>query len=96
MIKLVKQMNGKVHLLAISADDSVEDINIFLKSFPEIRNENISVTWDQDHSLMQLFDVARLPESFVLDRNGKLVKKVVGTINWYTDDSISFMKDLTK
>lgn len=94
MIKLVQEMNGKVQLLAISGDSSLEDISVFLKSFPEINNPNVIVTWDQTRSLMKMFDVARLPESFIIGKDGKLVKKIVGTINWYTKDSITYMNEL--
>jgi thiol-disulfide isomerase/thioredoxin len=94
MIKLSEKLNGKVHILAISGDSALEDINVFLKSFPGIQSPNITVSWDQDRSLMRLFDVSRLPESFIFGTNGKLAKKIVGTIDWFTADSISYMQSL--
>jgi len=94
LIKLVKEFNGDVQLIAISGDSSLDDINIFLKSFPELKNVDIRVVFDQDRSLMKMFDVARLPESMVLAKDQRLAKKLVGSIDWYTNDSIEYMKGL--
>ncbi len=94
LIKLVKEFKGDVQLVAISGDSSREDIDVFLKSFPELRAENIHIVWDTDRSLMNRFNVARLPESMVLDKTHKLVKKIVGTINWYTQDSVAYIKSI--
>ncbi|KHD87570.1 MAG: thiol:disulfide interchange protein tlpA [Bdellovibrio sp. ArHS] len=94
LIKLVKEFKGEVQLIAISGDSLREDIDVFMKSFPEMKGENIKIVWDQDRSLMKQFQVARLPESMVLGKDQKLVKKIVGTIDWYNKDSIAYIKSL--
>lgn len=94
LIKLVNEFNGKVQLVAISGDNSLEDIQVFLKSFPDLKNSNIKIVWDQDRKLMQEFGISRLPESLILKGDRKLAKKIVGTINWYTKDSIEYVKTL--
>lgn len=94
LVKLVKEFKGEVQLIAISGDSNREDIDIFMKSFPELRGKNIHVVWDEDRSLMKRFQVIRLPESMVLGQDQKLVKKIVGTIDWYNEDSIGYMKSL--
>ena len=94
LIRLIKEFNGEVQLIAVSGDSSRSDIEIFLKSFPELKGENIKIVWDEDRSLMQTFAVARLPESLVVDRQHLLTKKLVGSIDWYTNDSKAYMKGL--
>lgn len=94
LIKLVKEFNGDVQLIAISGDSKLEDIHVFLKSFPELKGANIKIVWDQDRALMKQFQIARLPESMVLGKDKKLVKKIVGTIDWYNKDSIAYIKSL--
>lgn len=96
LIKLVKEFKGDVVLIAISGDSSEDDIKVFLKSFPELAGDHIKVVYDQDRSKMKMFDVARLPESLVLGQDHKLVKKLVGSINWYSKDSIEYMRTLIK
>lgn len=96
LIKLIKEFKGDVHLIAISGDSNLEDINVFLKSFPELKDTNIKIVWDEDRSLMKQFSIARLPESLILDKEQKLAKKLVGSIDWYTSDSISYVTNLLK
>lgn len=94
LIKLIKEFKGDVQLIAISGDSNFEDIQVFLKSFPELNDANIKIVWDQDRSLMKQFNIARLPESLILDKEQKLAKKLVGSIDWYTKDSISYIKTI--
>lgn len=94
LIKLVKEFKGQVHLIAVSGDSRKEDIEVFLKSFPELKHVDIKIVWDEDRSLMKKFDVTRLPESLVLGKDQKVAKKLVGSIDWYNKDSIDYMKQL--
>lgn len=94
LIKLVKEFKGDVQLIAVSGDSNIEDIKVFLKSFPELNDVNIKIVWDEDRSLMKQFQVTRLPESLVLDKNHKLAKKLVGSIEWYNKDSIGYVNSL--
>ncbi|MNL38492.1 Thiol-disulfide oxidoreductase ResA [compost metagenome] len=94
LIKLVKEFKGEVQLIAVSGDSRKEDIEVFLKSFPELKHVDIKIVWDEDRSLMKKFDVTRLPESLVLGKDQKVVKKLVGSIDWYNKDSIEYMKQL--
>lgn len=94
LIKLVNEFKGEVELIAVSGDSSREDIEVFLKSFPDLQGAHIRVVWDEDRSLMKQFQVSRLPESLVLNKEQKLVKKLVGSIDWYNKDSISYIKSL--
>ncbi len=96
MIELVDQMDGKVQLIAVSQDSLREDIDAFLKSFPKSKHPNIHILWDEKHTVGQLYDADRLPESFVAGKDMKLVRKIVGSINWATPDAISFMKNLAE
>jgi thiol-disulfide isomerase/thioredoxin len=92
LIKLVKEFKGQVQLVAVSGDSRKEDIEVFLKSFPELKHVDIKIVWDEDRSMMKKFDVSRLPESLVLGKDQKVVKKLVGSIDWYNKDSIEYMK----
>ncbi|MEK2690175.1 TlpA family protein disulfide reductase [Bdellovibrio sp. GT3] len=94
LIKLVNEFKGDVQLIAVSGDSNEQDIHVFLKSFPELKGANIKIVYDQDRSLMKMFEVTRLPESLVLDKNSKLVKKLVGSIDWHTKDSVEYVKTL--
>ncbi|MNL31345.1 Thiol-disulfide oxidoreductase ResA [compost metagenome] len=94
LIKLVKEFKGEVQLIAVSGDSSEKDIEIFLKSFPEFKNENIKIVWDQDRSLMKKFGINRLPESMILSKDQKLIKRIIGSIEWYNEDSKTYVKNV--
>lgn len=94
LIKLIQEFKGEVVLIAVSGDNNKEDIDVFLKSFPELQGPHMSIVFDEDRSVMKRFDISRLPESLVLDTEHKLAKKLVGSIDWYNNDSIAYMKGL--
>jgi hypothetical protein len=83
-----------VQLIAVSQDSSREDIEAFLKSFPKSKHPQIHIVWDEKHTVGQVYDAERLPESFVTDKNLKLVRKIVGSINWSTHEALAFMQEL--
>ncbi|PWU16729.1 MAG: TlpA family protein disulfide reductase [Bdellovibrio sp.] len=95
MLKLLKEMDGQMELLAISQDTSVEEIRAFLKSFPEANDPKVHIVLDKDRKLAQQFGVDRLPESFLAGSGGKLAKKIIGSIHWYTPDSIKYVRSLS-
>lgn len=96
MISLLEKKGDKIEMFAISGDSSLEDIQAFLKSFPGAKRSNIHIIWDENKEISRLYDVDRLPESFVGGADLKLAKKIVGSINWYTEDSLAFMDALLK
>lgn len=95
LIKLMKTFPNDVELIAISGDSNQADIDSFLKSFPEMKTlPNVHIVWDGDKSLSQKYQIYRLPESFLLDKELKLIKKISGTIDWHTDDALSYIKQV--
>ena len=91
---LIQQLDGQVELIAISGDSEVGEIMSFLKSFPKLQGPHITLLWDEDKSMVQKFGVERLPETFIVGRDGKLVKKVVGSVRWDHPESVKYFKEL--
>ncbi|MBS1972204.1 MAG: TlpA family protein disulfide reductase [Bdellovibrionales bacterium] len=95
LIKLLKTFPNDLELIAISGDSNQADIDSFMKSFPEMKTlPNIHVVWDADKSLSQKYQIYRLPESFLLNKDLKLIKKISGTIDWHTEDAIAYIKQV--
>lgn len=94
MIDLVEKTKGQVQLIAISQDNSENEILEFLKAFPGSRNPSIHVVFDKEHRLASQFESERLPESFIFNKQTKLAKKIVGSIQWNTPEAIEYMKKL--
>lgn len=95
LIELLKTFPHDLVMLAISGDSNQADIDSFMKSFPEMKSlPNSHVIWDADKKLTQQFQIFRLPESFVLNKDLKLVKKISGSIDWHTADAVTYIKQL--
>ena len=94
LMTLIQQLDGQVELIAISGDSEIGEIMSFLKSFPKLQGPHITLLWDKDKSMVQKFGVERLPETFIVGRDGKLVKKVVGSVRWDHPESIKYFKEL--
>lgn len=96
LLKLVEHYKGQVILVAVSGDSSMEDIEVFLKSFPGMRAENVYVVFDEDRSHMKNYGVRRLPESLVMGKGWTVERKLAGSINWYTPDALNYIDNLLK
>lgn len=94
-IKLLDQFPEDVVLIAISHDQSEEDVRQFVEAFKGYR-DNMVLTMDKGNQLSQTFAVDKLPEGFIFDRQGKLQKKIIGIQDWATPNAIEFFKTLSK
>jgi cytochrome c biogenesis protein CcmG/thiol:disulfide interchange protein DsbE len=93
LITLVKA-DPKIIIVAVSGDQNKDDILAFLKSFPDFNKPPIYVVQENAKALMEQFKVDKLPESFIFNDKGVMVKKISGTINWHTPESIEYFKSL--
>lgn len=96
LVKLSKEVGSDMHILAISGDATVQDIEVFLKSFPEFSGPGIDIVFDEGLRISKQFNTFRLPESYIFNGQGKMVRKVVGSINWSTPEAVEYIKGLAK
>ena len=96
MVKLLERFEGKIQNLAVSNDSSIDDIHTFAKAFNLSSTKNMTLLWDKKSEMGRLFAIGKLPESFIFDKQGRLVKKIVGTRDWNTPDAIEYFKVLTQ
>lgn len=94
MIKLFDNFGSEAIILAVSQDSNRADIDAFLKAFKGFNKPGIHIVYDEDKKIGSAFEVDRLPESFVFGPSGKLVKKIVGSINWYSEESKAYIRSL--
>ena len=94
MIKLNSAMSGKpFQMVAISIDDGgVPAIEAFFKESGFV----LPAYTDPDGKATKIYGVTGVPETFVIDKNGILVKKVIGPLAWDSAETISFLEGLMK
>lgn len=81
---------SKFKILAVSVDEDFGRLGRFLKSVPE--DSSMVVGWDGKASLAKKFGVEKLPESFLVDNQGKLIMKIVGYQDWNAKEFRSFLE----
>ncbi|MES2964312.1 MAG: TlpA disulfide reductase family protein, partial [Bdellovibrionota bacterium] len=93
MMKLIEQMKGEVVIVAVSTDDERKDIETFTKAMG-LPKPNFNVAWDEKKEAMQAFAVEKVPESFLIAKDGKLIRKVLGIENWSSPNAIEYFQHL--
>ncbi|MBC8017792.1 MAG: TlpA family protein disulfide reductase [Verrucomicrobia bacterium] len=94
MMKLNSAMVGKpFQMVAVSIDEGgIPEIESFFKE----SGFNLPAYTDPDGKATETYGVTGVPESFIIDKNGILVKKVIGPLAWDSPETISFIEGLMK
>lgn len=102
MLKIVKEYNGKVALVAISINEKKKDIDIFLKKLEKtsgvkVDDPDIYWVWDKNKKISAgIFNTFKVPETIIIDKNKMMVKKVVGFLDWKDSKVQGFIGNLLK
>jgi cytochrome c biogenesis protein CcmG, thiol:disulfide interchange protein DsbE len=94
MMKLNSAMAGKpFQMVAVSVDEGgVPEIESFFKT----SGFSLPTYTDPGGAAVKTYGITGVPESFVIDKNGILVKKVVGPFAWDSAETIAFLEGLMK
>lgn len=94
MMKLNSAMAGKpFQMVTISIDEGgVPDIEAFFKD----TKFTLPTYTDPGGTAQKIYGVTGVPETFVIDKNGVLVKKVIGPLAWDAPQNISYLEGLMK
>ena len=93
MLELVDRFQGRVKILAISMDDNKKDIINFMKAF-EVSTPNLVVLHDLGQELAEEWGTWKLPESYILNQEHKLIRKVASTANWSSPSVLHYFSSL--
>jgi len=91
LVELQRQLGDKVTIIAVSedADDGA------YKQF--IRDHNVNVVTVRDTGSLkanEVYGTFKFPETFVIDSNGKIVRKFIGATDWTSPDIVDYLKRL--
>jgi len=93
MIKLIDHFGDRLQIVAVSTDDDKKDIAVFLKAFG-LPRPGFEVVWDKKKEAMKKFGIEKVPESFLIAKDGKLIRKVLGIENWSNENALGYFQDL--
>ncbi|MFZ4859525.1 MAG: TlpA disulfide reductase family protein [Desulfuromonadaceae bacterium] len=94
MMKLNKFMAGKpFQLVTISIDEGGKpDIDAFFKESGFF----LPTYLDASGTSSKSYGVTGVPESFIIDKQGVLAKKIIGGFAWDSPEAVSFIEGLMK
>jgi peroxiredoxin len=77
-------------MMAISIDQGGKDaVNDFFKK----SGLTLPVFLDSDGRVGKLYGITGVPETFVIDRKGVIIKKIVGPLDWSAPEVVKFIND---
>lgn len=77
-------------ILALSVDDSWEPIN----TFRTLYQFTIPVYADFDKKISSRYGTFMYPETYLVDKEGKVAYKVVGAVDWTSSEMLKFLNVL--
>lgn len=92
MEKLHQQFKQeKFKILAVSIDTSAAGA---VAPFMKNHNLNFQALIDPAGTILTTYGVNSIPQSFIVDKQGHLIKKIIGPIDWATPEMFGFFRDL--
>jgi peroxiredoxin len=92
MQKLYERFKGEdFEILAVSLDSDGSEA---VAPFMEKMNLTFPALLDPKGKIRSLYRITGVPESFIIDKNGILVQRVIGPLDWATPKVFRFFQDL--
>ena len=92
MQRLYEKFKGEnFEILAIGIDSEGREA---VAPFMSKMNLTFPALLDPGETIRSLYGITGVPESFIIDKQGILVEKIIGPINWATPEVFFFFKDL--
>jgi thiol-disulfide isomerase/thioredoxin len=90
LVALQQQLGDKVVILAVSMD---EDADAY-KAFTAKRMPGLLTVRDPDKKSSAMYGTFAYPESFLIDKDGKIQRKFIGAVEWTSPEMIEYFKKL--
>jgi peroxiredoxin len=91
MESLRKQMDEtQLQIMALSVDESWEPVDTFLKQ----NAYGFGIYADFEQKVAELYGTHMVPETYIVDKQGVILCKVVGDRDWTEPSVVAFLKNL--
>jgi len=94
LMRLNKMMEGKpFQMLAVSIDEGGKpDVERFFR----VTGSSLPAYTDQERKAAGIYGVTGVPETYIIDQKGIIVKKVIGPLKWDDPEVVAFITKLMK
>jgi len=94
MMKLNTFMAGKpFQMVCVSVDEGGKKA---VEEFFKNSGFSLPAYTDPSGQVSKTYGITGVPETFVIDKNGMIVKKVIGGLDWNSPEVIAFLEGLMK
>jgi cytochrome c biogenesis protein CcmG/thiol:disulfide interchange protein DsbE len=90
LVALQREMGDRLVILTVSMDVDKSAYDAFRKR----HMPGLLTVRDPDHKSSTIYGTFAYPESFVIDRNGKIQRKFIGAVRWTSPEMIEYFKGL--
>lgn len=81
LIAFAKKNKNSAFFVLVSLDETQDDLNKFLKSFPEMNDPMFMHVWDNEKKISKFVDADRLPMTIALPPEGNL-REIRSVVDW--------------
>lgn len=78
-------------MVAISVDEGSRGR---IETFSKLFDLSFPILLDPESKVSDLYKVSNMPTSFLIDRNGKIISRIVGTDDWTSPEAIQLVEKL--
>jgi thiol-disulfide isomerase/thioredoxin len=71
-----------IQLISISVDDTITDLNKFIRLYPNASSSNIQVLFDSGRHLANRFKVVQYPETLIYRDSRTPFQRIPGAVDW--------------
>jgi len=96
--RLLGEMNGDVAFVGVSEDKTLTDAKDFLKAFnSDFQSlDHVYFGYDTDKKYSKAYGLLALPETFIVDADNKLLRRISGFERWDTKQAVDYFKKLVQ
>ena len=80
-----------VQVVGVSVDEDPAALSKFVAAY----HLSYPVARDPQQALSARYGTFKFPETYIIDRNGRVAEKIIGAIDWQDPRIIAFVKSLT-
>lgn len=91
LVEMQRRLRARgVTVLAISIDQDQDAYHQFLRQ----HNIDMLTVWDPSEKTASLYGTHGWPETYIIDRNGKMRRKFIGAVDWTQPEITDFLSKL--
>lgn len=102
LVALADHFGGRLKIVAVATQDEVADIERFLKQSPKTSDSSrysqldkgMVIALDSESRIAETFGTTQLPESYIVDKSGRVRRKIASSIDWMQPSSIQALQQM--